>query len=181
MQEQVDIEQVISNRKYSWYDKIRTGDWWNRIRVVKPGVSKYSIIIIKPEIRSKTRYNQSWQSIPQVHSWHLLLLLLLVLPWCLDMWTSVPAHIYPHLSKARLLLETNGGINEQCLQWVPYIPGTTTQDCSVAWWTEPAARRSGGSYRMPLSRWYQEGGSQHSPRSPGGPQVRPEVLVAQHA
>jgi len=25
-------------------------------------------------------------------------------------------------------LETNGGINEQCLQWVPCIPGTTTQD-----------------------------------------------------
>ena len=40
---------------------------------------------------------------------------------------------------------------------------------------------TGGSYRMPLSRWYQEGGSQHFPRSPGGPQVRPEVLVAQHA
>ena len=49
MQEQ-DIEQVISNRKYSWYDKIRTGDWWNRIRVVKLGVSKYSKIIIKLEI-----------------------------------------------------------------------------------------------------------------------------------
>ena len=42
------------------------------------------------------------------------------------MWTSV--HIYPHLSKARLLLETKGGINEQCLQWVPCIPGTTAQD-----------------------------------------------------
>jgi len=24
-----------------------------------------------------------------------------------------------------LLLKTNGGINEQCLQWVPCIPGTT--------------------------------------------------------
>jgi len=32
----------------------------------------------------------------------------------------------------------------------------------------------------PLSRRYQEGGSQHSPQSPGGPQVRPEVLIAQH-
>ena len=30
-----------------------------------------------------------------------------------------------------LLLETNGGINEQCLQLVPCIPGTTAQDCSV--------------------------------------------------
>ena len=29
---------------------------------------------------------------------------------------------------SRLLLETNGGINEQYLQWVPYMPGTTTQD-----------------------------------------------------
>jgi len=25
-------------------------------------------------------------------------------------------------------LETSGGINEQCLQWVPCIPGTTAQD-----------------------------------------------------
>ena len=51
---------------------------------------------------------------------------------------------------------------------------------SVTGAREPAARRTGGSYRMPLSRWYHEGGSQYSPRSPGGPQVRPEVLVAQH-
>jgi len=26
-----------------------------------------------------------------------------------------------------LLLETNRDINEQCLQWVPYMPGTTVQ------------------------------------------------------
>ena len=39
MQEQEDIRQVISNRKYSWYDKIRTGDWWNRIQVIKQGMS----------------------------------------------------------------------------------------------------------------------------------------------
>jgi len=26
-----------------------------------------------------------------------------------------------------LLLKTNGGINEQYLQWVPYMPGTTVQ------------------------------------------------------
>ena len=44
------------------------------------------------------------------------------------MWTSVPAHLYPRLSKAKLLLETNGVINEQCLQWVPYMPGTMVQD-----------------------------------------------------
>ena len=48
------------------------------------------------------------------------------------------------------------------------------------WCTKPAARPTWGSYKMPLSRWYQDGGSQHSPRSPGGPQVRPEVIVAQH-
>jgi len=47
------------------------------------------------------------------------------------MWTSVPAHIYPHLSKIRLLLETNGGINEQYLQWVPYMPGTTVHDVQL--------------------------------------------------
>jgi len=47
------------------------------------------------------------------------------------MWTSFPVHIYPHLSKVRFLLETNGGINEQCLQWVPYIPGTIAHDCSI--------------------------------------------------
>jgi len=38
----------------------------------------------------------------------------------------------------------------------------------------------GGSYRMFFARWYQEGESQHSPRSPKGSQVRPKVLVAQH-
>ena len=41
---------------------------------------------------------------------------------------SVPTHIHPHMSKLRLLLETNGGINEQCLQWVPCLPGTTVHD-----------------------------------------------------
>jgi len=71
-------------------------------------------------------------------------------------------------------LETNGGINEQYLQWVPCMPGTTVQDVPLLV-VGLAARRTGGSYRMPSSRWYQEGGSQHSPRSPGGPQVRPEV------
>jgi len=35
--------------------------------------------------------------------------------------------MYPPLRKVRLLLETNGGINEQCLQYVPYMPGTTVQ------------------------------------------------------
>ena len=31
-----------------------------------------------------------------------------------------------------------------------------------------------------LSGWYQEVGIQHSPRSPGGPQVEPVDLSAQH-
>jgi len=55
-------------------------------------------------------------------------IILLVLPRCLGMWTSIPAHIYPHLSKVRLLLKTNGGTNEQCLQWVLYMPGITVHD-----------------------------------------------------
>jgi len=44
------------------------------------------------------------------------------------MWISIQAHIYPHLSKVKLLLETNGGINEQYLQWATYMPRTTVQD-----------------------------------------------------
>jgi len=42
------------------------------------------------------------------------------------------------------------------------------------WYMEPAARPTGGSYRMPLSRWYQKEGRHRSPRSLGVPQVRPE-------
>jgi len=72
-------------------------------------------------------------------------------------------------------LETNGGINEQCLQWVPCMPGPWSRTFRC-WCSEPATRRTGESYRMLFSRWYQERGSQHSPRSPGGPQVRPKVL-----
>ena len=33
--EQVDIQRMISSREYSWYDKIREGDWWNRTQVIK--------------------------------------------------------------------------------------------------------------------------------------------------
>ena len=43
------------------------------------------------------------------------------------------------------------------------------------WRMEPVARRKEGSYRMPLSRWYQEGGSQRFPRSPGGPHVKLKI------
>ena len=49
--------------------------------------------------------------------------------------------------------------------------------CSVAG-TEPTARHIGGSYKMPFMRWYQEGGSQRPPWSPGVPQVESEDLVA---
>jgi len=35
IQEQVDIQQMISSSEYSWYDKIREEDWWNRTQVVK--------------------------------------------------------------------------------------------------------------------------------------------------
>ena len=56
---------------------------------------------------------------------NILLLLLLILPIYLGMCISIPAQMHPHLSKSRLLLKTNKGINEQCLQWVPCIPETT--------------------------------------------------------
>jgi len=60
-----------------------------------------------------------------------LLLLLLVLPIYLSRCPSVSTHIHPYMSKLRLLLETNDETNESCLQWVFYIPGTTTQDVPV--------------------------------------------------
>ena len=37
---------MISSRNYSWYDKIRVEDWWNKTQVVKHDVSKYNIIMI---------------------------------------------------------------------------------------------------------------------------------------
>jgi len=146
---------------------IKAGDWWNRTQVVRRDASSYNrVIIIKPEIRGKTRWKQTWQNIQWTIGWHLLLLLL-ILPRCLDMWTSIPAHIYPHLSGARLLLKTNRGINEQCLQWSRAYPRPRPR-MFYYWCIEPITRRVGGSYRMPFMRWYQEGGSQRSTRSPGG-------------
>ena len=106
-------------------------------------------------------------------------ILLLILLICLGMCNSVLTHIHPHLSKLRLLLETSVGINEQCLQWVPCIPGTTAQDVPLLG-TEPTARLSGGSYRMPFSRWYQEGGSQHSLGRLEAHRPDRKFLVAQH-
>jgi len=53
MQEQVDIQQLTSSREYSWYDKIRAGDWWNRTQAERQDISGYDIIIIKSEVRSK--------------------------------------------------------------------------------------------------------------------------------
>ena len=44
---------------------------------------------------------------------------------------SVPTHIYPYMSKLRLLLETNDETNGLCLQWVPCIPVTMSQDVLV--------------------------------------------------
>ena len=54
-----------------------------------------------------------------------ILLLLLILPIYLGMYLSVSTHMHPYMSKPRLLLETNEGINGQCLQWVPCMPGNT--------------------------------------------------------
>ena len=56
------------------------------------------------------------------------LLLLLVPPIYLGMYSSVSTHIHPYMSKPRLLLETDDEINGLCLQWVSYIPKTTAQD-----------------------------------------------------
>jgi len=56
-----------------------------------------------------------------------ILLLLLILLIYLGMCPSVPTNIHSYMSKLRLLLDTSGGINEQCLQWVPCMPGTTVQ------------------------------------------------------
>jgi len=49
------------------------------------------------------------------------------------MYISVPTRIHSHLSKPRLLLETNGGINEQYLQWVcsTPIPRVRRRYCDV--------------------------------------------------
>jgi len=52
--------------------------------------------------------------------------------------------------------------------------------CSIAGVRNISRDDQEGLIECPLSRWNREEGSQHSPRSPGGPQVRPKVLVAQH-
>ena len=43
------------------------------------------------------------------------------------MYPSILTHIHPYMSKLRLLLETDAETNVLYLQWVPYMPGTTTQ------------------------------------------------------
>ena len=76
---------MISSRKYSWYDRIRAGDWWNKIQMIKQDVSTYKIIMVinwKSDVKSDENNSASIQ---RIHSWNLLLLLLLVLPRCLDM------------------------------------------------------------------------------------------------
>jgi len=60
-----------------------------------------------------------------------ILLLLLVLPIYLGMCPSVLTHIHSYISKLRLLLKTDDETNVLCLQWVPYITGTMTQDALV--------------------------------------------------
>jgi len=54
-------------------------------------------------------------------------LLLLILLIYLGMCPSIPTYIHPYMSKPRLLLEINDETNGLCLQWIPYMPGTTTQ------------------------------------------------------
>ena len=58
-------------------------------------MNMYSIIIINPEIQSKTQYKQTWQSMQWIHNWHLFLLLL-VRPIYLGMCPGV--HLNTHTS-----------------------------------------------------------------------------------
>jgi len=46
IQEQVVIQQVISSRKYSWYNKITVGDWWSRTQGEGQDVSRYNVVMI---------------------------------------------------------------------------------------------------------------------------------------
>jgi len=72
------------------------------------------------------------------------LLLLLILPIYLGMYPSMQKYIDSYMSKMSLLLKTDDETNGLCLQWVPYIAGTMTQDVSVP-------RQTGGrSYCMPI-------------------------------
>ena len=46
---------MISSREYSWYNKIRAGEWWNRIQVVRQDVNRYNIIRVinrKSDVKS---------------------------------------------------------------------------------------------------------------------------------
>jgi len=79
-----------------------------------------------------------------------LLLLLLVLPIYLGMCHSVPTHIHPYMSKSRLLLKTDDETNGLCLQWVPYIPGTTAQDVPVLTRNLPLGKQEVGLILCPF-------------------------------
>ena len=59
MQEQVNIRQVISNRKYSWYDKIREGkEMRSKVDRATPDISEANMKPIKPINPNKTDYEQ---------------------------------------------------------------------------------------------------------------------------
>ena len=78
------------------------------------------------------------------------LLLLLILPIYLGMCHSVPTHIHPYMSKLRLLLETDDEIYGLCLQWVPYMPGITTQGVPLLVYGTSRKVYESGSYIMPI-------------------------------
>jgi len=81
------------------------------------------------------------------------LLLLLALSIYLGMCPSVPTHIHPYTSKLRSLLETDDETTVLCLQWVPYIPGSTAQDAPVLTRNLPLSKHEGGSYIMPIQEY----------------------------
>ena len=66
------------------------------------------------------------------------------------MYPSIPTHIHSYMSELKLLLETNDETNGLCLQWVPYIPGTTAQDVPELTRNLPLDKQEGGSYIMPI-------------------------------
>jgi len=79
------------------------------------------------------------------------LLLLLVRPIYLDMCPSIPIHIHPYMSIPRLLLETDDE-TMVCLQWVPYILETTTQDVPMLTRNLPPGKQKVGLILFPFRK-----------------------------
>ena len=66
---------------------------------------------------------------------------------CLGIYPNSHTSIY---KQVEVVIGNSGCVNELCLQWVPCMPGTTVQDCSVAWKRKPAARLNRRDLCMPF-------------------------------